>query len=230
VDNTSEGKMIKRIVFFSFIFLLIAIGDVFASDITVRIKQTIDHKGFSLRDHYSFFSGEGIEYDLTKVIATVSSFTWDNDKRHKFAFNVERELNLDLDVDEIVSEVPAIPTTAICVALEVCPKDEQVGVPKPRRLLTKLDAFMFDFEEPSKPSAITLIVRMNEEGLVDMEAKLTGLGPLVNIYPAFAKLRPEKDLELLSKHNAIIVTRHAAATSSSTFNQAWEEILNYRGK
>ena len=35
------------------------------------MKQTIDHKGFSLKDHYSFFSGEGIEYDLTKVIATI---------------------------------------------------------------------------------------------------------------------------------------------------------------
>jgi len=195
---------------------------------TTTIQQTIKHKGFSLKDHYSFFNGEGIEYDLERVIATVSSFTWDESKQYKFAFNVERELHLERDSDELVSDVPAIPSSAICVALEVCAREEQVGVPKPRRLLTQLDAFMFDFETLAKPSAVALVMKMNEGNHLSMTATLAG-SQGIHSYPISARLRLQSDTELFSHHNATLVTKHAATTSSSTFNQAWEEILN-RGR
>jgi hypothetical protein len=212
----------------------------FASHVEIpvsNVKQKIFHKDFRLDEYYKGFNAQGVPFDFSKVIVTVSAFTWDSEKeKYRFAFNQEATLDLSAEEQSVRNVIPAIPPAAIGVALEVEGDERFAGAVRPRRLITALSDFMFNFGGNIRPTEVTLMLSNHEmaEGevvdrsKVNMSVRVT-LDGEYQFFKSMANLQERDfaehgDVKPLSQ--APHITRHSASTEADTFNYFWLDKLN----
>ncbi len=202
-----------------------------------EVKQKIFHKDFRLDEHYKGFNAQGVPFDFSKVVVTVSAFTWDAEGgKYRFAFNQETTLDLSEEEQSVRNVIPAIPPAAIGVALEVEGDERFGGAVRPRRLITSLADFIFNFGENIRPTEVTLMLsnHVMEQGeivdrsRVNMSVRMT-LDGEHKFFNSLANLQDRDfaehgDVKPLSQ--APHITRQSASTEEDTFNYFWLDKLN----
>lgn len=200
-----------------------------------QVKQKIFHKDFSVEQNYEGYTGQGVPYNLKKVIVSVSAFT-KKDGTYTFAFNEEAVLDLSRDEQKVHATIPAIPPAAIAVALLVegdLPLAKDVY---PRRLITSLSDHIFKFGQNIKPSEVTLMItnKIEDEGEIVDRTKVTmslrttidGIDEFHVSTAALQSRALQDSHDLLSAEKAMHVTRRSAATAEDSFNFFWYDYLN----
>lgn len=202
-----------------------------------QVQQKIFHKDFRLDERYKGFNGQGVPFDFSKVIVTVSAFTWDSEKeKYRFAFNQEAILDLSKAEQAVRNVIPAIPPAAIGIALEVEGDERFGGAVRPRRLITSLSDFIFNFGGAIRPSEVTLMLsnhKIEDDGRMDrskvnMSVRVT-LDGEHKFFNSMAELQDRDfaeygDVKPLSQ--APHITRQSASTEEDTFNYYWLDKLN----
>lgn len=177
---------------------------------------------------YQAYSPSGTLLDLPDMIATISIFSKNADDQYVFIKNNEYSLPHE---NGVMDNVEAIKNTvlskstpaAICIAFEMVSEAHMMGgTIRPRKRISKLDHFIFDFGQNISPEAIDLRIMPQYQQKIDITMSVKINGETRFISPRFY-LNHEN---ILSNSNAAIIYELSSTNSTGYMNVYWQSALN----
>lgn len=179
-------------------------------------------------DYYQAYSPNGVILDLPHIITSISIFSKNADGRYVFIKNDEYSLphgtgtidNAEQTKNTVLTKsTPA----AICIAFEMVTAEYMMGGSiRPRKRISKLDRFIFDFGKNISPEEINLHITRQHQQKIDITMSFQIDQETNYILP----IRCIDEQNILSNNNAPIIYELSSKKTNGYMNTYWESILN----